>query len=646
MDDLGLKDKTISELKRLCKKLAIDSSGTKTTLVNRLIQYQSENPEKNLDIESDSDEEVKTETSEKKKEVKDVVQWEWKDDFDWQPYDEQTSKLIEDAYNNGDTSLKLTHGYFGAVGGYTIDLKKNLQIKNVTKFKRHIRRTIKDGNNDNDDAAKDKADIDLGVSSDLTGAAAVWQWRGDNGWVSYDGVTSNLIEVAYKAGQPKVFLNHGFFSSQGGYTVDLITMSQVKNITGYIRRIRRHSLPTSGFALASVAGDDLEEAEDDDDEYGGSEVMSEEGEGDEDDEYGGDDSSEDLPFKSTAAPTTTVKPPPKDYTWEYEDEPGNWKAFSTMINRMVEGLASRNTKSFVISSDVFSGNPSSIDLVNYKLTENKTGKVRDVRRNPPLGGGASESSSKKSLKRSLSGGISSKPKKRKTDPTLLTRTNSDMHLKPEGQAILEEIQNLTKWNEFIPPNDDKTCPICIEEYDAENRKFYQLPCKHHLCSSCAIKSFKNKFLLCSICKTCYGIRTGPMPSGTMRVEKHPPHSYMTLSGYENIGTIVIYFDFPDGIQDDNHPNPGMKYEGTDRVVYLPDNMEGNEVLKLFEIAWERKLLFRVGTSVTTGVENTVVWNGIHMKTNTYGGPTNFGYPDDSYFDRVKDELKAVGVTLN
>jgi len=70
-----------------------------------------------------------------------------------------------------------------------------------------------------------------------------------------------------------------------------------------------------------------------------------------------------------------------------------------------------------------------------------------------------------------------------------------------------------------------------------------------------------------------------------------------------------------------------------RTAYLPDNKEGREILALFEIAWERKLLFTVGRSVTTGQDNQVVWGGIHQKTSTSGGATSFGYPDPTYFDR-------------
>ena len=48
-------------------------------------------------------------------------------------------------------------------------------------------------------------------------------------------------------------------------------------------------------------------------------------------------------------------------------------------------------------------------------------------------------------------------------------------------------------------------------------------------------------------------------------------------------------------------------------------------------------------SVTTGRDDNVVWNGIHHKTNTSGGSSNFGYPDEGYFERVKAELSAKGV---
>ena len=90
--------------------------------------------------------------------------------------------------------------------------------------------------------------------------------------------------------------------------------------------------------------------------------------------------------------------------------------------------------------------------------------------------------------------------------------------------------------------------------------------------------------------------------------------------FVDCGAIVIYYSFPSGIQGSEHPNPGRRYEGTARTAYLPDNREGREVLQLLRKAFEARLVFTVGTSVTTGRSNQVTWNDIHHKTNIYGGP--------------------------
>lgn len=47
-----------------------------------------------------------------------------------------------------------------------------------------------------------------------------------------------------------------------------------------------------------------------------------------------------------------------------------------------------------------------------------------------------------------------------------------------------------------------------------------------------------------------------------------------------------------------------------------------------------------------GRDNCIVWNGIHHKTNTEGGSTKYGYPDPTYFNRVKLELALKGVRLD
>lgn len=69
------------------------------------------------------------------------------------------------------------------------------------------------------------------------------------------------------------------------------------------------------------------------------------------------------------------------------------------------------------------------------------------------------------------------------------------------------------------------------------------------------------------------------------------------------------------------------------------------MLALLIKAFERRHTFIVGTSVTTGQTDTVIWAGIHHKSSTHGGTSHFGFPDPTYMNRVTLELADRGVTL-
>ncbi|ROL51443.1 putative E3 ubiquitin-protein ligase DTX3 [Anabarilius grahami] len=143
-----------------------------------------------------------------------------------------------------------------------------------------------------------------------------------------------------------------------------------------------------------------------------------------------------------------------------------------------------------------------------------------------------------------------------------------------------------------------------------------------------------------MCGEIYGNLTGTQPKGgTMTVSR----DRSSLPGYEKYGTIVISYYIPSGYQGNEHPNPGMTYQGASRIAYLPDSTEGNNVLKLLQRAFEQRLTFTIGCSSTTGKNNVVTWNDIHHKTSRDGGPTHYGYPDPDYLKRVQDELKAKGI---
>ncbi|XP_064248771.1 LOW QUALITY PROTEIN: E3 ubiquitin-protein ligase DTX1 [Passer domesticus] len=209
-----------------------------------------------------------------------------------------------------------------------------------------------------------------------------------------------------------------------------------------------------------------------------------------------------------------------------------------------------------------------------------------------------------------------------------------------------------------PPDED--CTICMERLVTSSGyegvlsprgikpelvgKLGKCGHMYHLLCLLAMYNNGNKdgSLQCPTCKAIYGEKTGTQPPGKMEFHLIP-HS---LPGYTDSKTIRIVYDIPTGIQGPEHPNPGKKFtaRGFPRHCYLPDNEKGRKVLKLLIVAWDRRLIFTIGTSNTTGESDTVVWNEIHHKTEFGSNLTGHGYPDPNYLDNVLAELLAQGVS--
>jgi len=192
--------------------------------------------------------------------------------------------------------------------------------------------------------------------------------------------------------------------------------------------------------------------------------------------------------------------------------------------------------------------------------------------------------------------------------------------------------------------DDTTCPICMDDFvfggATDEERCIQLPCSHAFHPRC-IKRMLETSGKCGICNKFYLVQIGNMPPGRMSVSR----SSSSLPGFpRSTGTITISYSIQGGAQGPQHPFPGVPFSGTSRVAYLPDTPEGNAALRLLQICFDRKLTFTVGTSLTTGQPNCVVWNGVHHKTSTWGGAAHFGYPDDTYLERLFEELAAKGIT--
>eukprot|EP00794_Sanderia_malayensis_P014339 gene14339-15835_t len=211
---------------------------------------------------------------------------------------------------------------------------------------------------------------------------------------------------------------------------------------------------------------------------------------------------------------------------------------------------------------------------------------------------------------------------------------------------------------FCKPCDsiEKTseCSICLEKLtehsssfgkNSDNSVIELNKCKHKFHECCLEALYENgnkdSSLQCPICKTIHGTKHGDQPPGHMTVTRMS----RSVPGYERHGSIQITYDIRSGTRGPTDPNPGSPYTamGFPRIAYLPDNHKGNTVLKLLQTAWNRKLIFTIATSVTTGSPNCVVWNEIHHKTEGFSNSSGHGYPDPNYLDNVLQELKSQGV---
>ncbi|XP_068877263.1 E3 ubiquitin-protein ligase DTX3L [Aphelocoma coerulescens] len=206
------------------------------------------------------------------------------------------------------------------------------------------------------------------------------------------------------------------------------------------------------------------------------------------------------------------------------------------------------------------------------------------------------------------------------------------------KSSVKQKNNLSSEGQTWTKTEEKEEEMCVICRDRIKNKEILEKCKHAFCKSCIDLALAHK-QACPVCNTVCGVLRGNQPEGKMLATT----IHSSLPGYPDCDTIQIDYYMEGGIQTSNHPNPGQHYRSTHRTAYLPDNKEGREILLLLRRAFNQKLIFTVGQSRTTGEQSVITWNDIHHKTATNGGPTHFGYPDPSYLQRVRSELKAKGI---
>jgi len=194
-------------------------------------------------------------------------------------------------------------------------------------------------------------------------------------------------------------------------------------------------------------------------------------------------------------------------------------------------------------------------------------------------------------------------------------------------------------------DDKQSCSICCDPLSSAESVSLAI-CGHKFHSSCIQQLISHQagqqHIQCPLCQTIHGVKTGNQPAGgKMMFRKHSA----PLPGYQGCGMIVIKYIMESGVQEDIHPNPGKPFhaKGFPRTAFLPDNEKGNRVLQLLVKAFQRRLIFTVGSSLSRGEDDCVTWNGIHHKTQLQDIGNGHGYPDFCYLDRVIEELKQKGV---
>ncbi|XP_015260684.1 PREDICTED: E3 ubiquitin-protein ligase DTX3L-like [Cyprinodon variegatus] len=115
-----------------------------------------------------------------------------------------------------------------------------------------------------------------------------------------------------------------------------------------------------------------------------------------------------------------------------------------------------------------------------------------------------------------------------------------------------------------------------------------------------------------------------------------------MPSFPDANTLKITYVFPEGVQTEKHPNPGRPYAESRLSSYLPDNNEGNSVLKLLEKAFNQQLLFAIAPGENG--KDVITTAAVPLKTQPEGeGSRPDGYPDKEYLKMLKNVLRSKGV---
>ncbi|XP_030666714.1 E3 ubiquitin-protein ligase DTX4 isoform X2 [Nomascus leucogenys] len=574
-----------------------------------------------------------------------VVVWEWLNEHGrWRPYSPAVSHHIEAVVRAGPRAGgSVVLGQVDSrLAPYIIDLQSMNQFRQDTGTLRPVRRNYYD-------------------PSSAPGKGVVWEWENDNGsWTPYDMEVGITIQHAYEKQHPWIDLTSIGFS----YVIDFNTMGQINRQTQRQRRVRRRldliypmvtgtlpkaqSWPVSPGPAASPPMSPCSCPQ-------CVLVMSVKAA-----MVNGSTGPLQPPATSKNMPLPGVVklPPPPGSGAKPLDSTGTIRgplktAPSQVIRRQASGMPTGTTVGSPASPPGPNGKTGRVALATLNRTNLQrlaiaqsrvliasgvpTVPVKNLNGsspvNPALAGITGILMSAAGLPVCLT-----RPPKLVLHPPPVSKSEiksipgvsntSRKTTKKQAKKGKTPEEVLKKYLQKVRHPPDEDCTICMERLTAPSGYKGPQPtvkpdlvgklsrCGHIYHIYCLVAMYNNGnkdgSLQCPTCKTIYGVKTGTQPPGKM--EYHLiPHS---LPGHPDCKTIRIIYSIPPGIQ----------------------------VLKLLLVAWDRRLIFAIGTSSTTGESDTVIWNEVHHKTEFGSNLTGHGYPDANYLDNVLAELAAQGIS--
>ncbi|KAF9094265.1 putative E3 ubiquitin-protein ligase dtx2 [Mortierella sp. GBA35] len=204
------------------------------------------------------------------------------------------------------------------------------------------------------------------------------------------------------------------------------------------------------------------------------------------------------------------------------------------------------------------------------------------------------------------------------------------------------------------------CPICTDSLVGPESKVDGIVQLHKCCHCFHEECIKTWFLVkgtalkCPVCNTrCGGVGapshdTIDSPSSDIKgVVKLGPMSDAKM-GYSfdaRYGCYFLYFHTPQHTipdpEDLEHKSITIKEDCRHAIVPFSAQLGPLLMIRLI-CAFYYGHFFRVGTSVTRGLDNVVIWNGIHMRANV-NGP--HGFPARDFESNCWSELNQQGVAM-